>query len=65
MESLYFSECFKAYGLPPARTGAPKYLYDTEVMCTTYFSRLNPLDNGEVFVLFLASFRFVFSISPI
>ena len=46
--SHYFSECFKTYGMPPASSGAPKYLHDTEVMCTSYFSKLYPLENGEV-----------------
>jgi len=42
-----FRECAKVYNLP-ASSGVPKYRFDNEVTCTSYFSRLIPLENGEV-----------------
>ena len=47
----------KLYNIPAA-PGKPSYDYlrDDEVRCTSYFSKLNPLENGEVnfdiFILF-------------
>lgn len=41
------SECLYRYNITP-RLGPPTYKSDTEVICTSYYSRLNPLEHGEV-----------------
>uniref|UniRef100_A0A3Q2DG06 Laminin, alpha 1 n=1 Tax=Cyprinodon variegatus TaxID=28743 RepID=A0A3Q2DG06_CYPVA len=41
------SECLSHYNVTP-RLGPPTYRSDTEVICTSYYSRLNPLENGEI-----------------
>lgn len=41
------SECLSRYNITP-RLGPPTYREDTEVICTSYYSRLNPLEHGEV-----------------
>ena len=41
------SECLTRYNITP-RLGPPTYKSDTEVICTSYYSRLNPLEHGEV-----------------
>ncbi|XP_028290565.1 laminin subunit alpha-1 isoform X3 [Gouania willdenowi] len=41
------SECLSRYNIPP-RLGPPTYRTDTEVICTSYYSRLNPLEHGEI-----------------
>lgn len=41
------SECLTRYDVTP-RLGPPTYKKDTEVICTSYYSRLNPLEHGEV-----------------
>uniref|UniRef100_H2ZIA5 Laminin subunit alpha-2 n=1 Tax=Ciona savignyi TaxID=51511 RepID=H2ZIA5_CIOSA len=43
-------ECLLKYGKVASQLGAPNYKTDSEVMCTTYFSRLNPFQNGEIHV---------------
>lgn len=40
-------ECAARYGMEP-RQGNPTYRSDAEVICTSYYSKLNPLENGEV-----------------
>ena len=42
-------DCMTLYNTP-ATPGKPSYDYlrDDEVRCTSYFSKLNPLENGEV-----------------
>ncbi|XP_060517066.1 laminin subunit alpha-1 [Cylas formicarius] len=40
-------ECSDRFGVL-ATKGKPYYLSDTEVICTSFFSRLTPLENGEV-----------------
>ena len=40
-------ECWHAFGVEP-RQGKPSYRYDDEVICTSYYSKLDPLENGEV-----------------
>lgn len=42
-------DCERIYKIP-AVEGKPSYDYlrDDEVRCTSYFSKLNPLENGEV-----------------
>uniref|UniRef100_A0A668THK2 Uncharacterized protein n=1 Tax=Oreochromis aureus TaxID=47969 RepID=A0A668THK2_OREAU len=41
------SECLYRYNITP-RLGPPTYKSDTEVICTSYYSRLNPLEHGEI-----------------
>ncbi|XP_064107459.1 laminin subunit alpha lam-3-like isoform X1 [Macrobrachium nipponense] len=41
------SECQNFYEVPPTR-GRPSYTSDSQVICTSYFSRLNPLEDGEI-----------------
>uniref|UniRef100_A0A3B3UM96 Laminin, alpha 1 n=1 Tax=Poecilia latipinna TaxID=48699 RepID=A0A3B3UM96_9TELE len=41
------SECLHRYNITP-RFGPPTYRSDTEVICTSYYSRLNPLEHGEI-----------------
>ncbi|KAM4718072.1 laminin subunit alpha-1 isoform 2-T2 [Anableps anableps] len=41
------SECLHRYHITP-RLGPPTYRSDTEVICTSYYSRLNPLEHGEI-----------------
>ncbi|KAI0219270.1 hypothetical protein LSAT2_029160 [Lamellibrachia satsuma] len=41
------SECMRLYGVPPTR-GIPHYKQDDEVICTSRYSKLNPLENGEI-----------------
>ncbi|KAM4543486.1 laminin subunit alpha-1 [Fundulus diaphanus] len=41
------SECLSRYNVTP-RLGPPTYRSDTEVICTSYYSRLNPLEHGEI-----------------
>lgn len=45
--ALSDAECLAFYGVQPTR-GRPSYATDTQVICTSYFSRLNPLEGGEV-----------------
>ncbi|XP_046402924.1 laminin subunit alpha-1-like [Ischnura elegans] len=41
------AECLQRYGIE-ARRGKPSYRHDTEVICTSYYSKLIPLENGEI-----------------
>uniref|UniRef100_UPI003AAA22B1 laminin subunit alpha-1-like n=1 Tax=Centroberyx gerrardi TaxID=166262 RepID=UPI003AAA22B1 len=41
------SECLTRYDVTP-RLGPPTYKTDTEVICTSYYSKLNPLEHGEI-----------------
>ncbi|XP_069368064.1 laminin subunit alpha-1 isoform X2 [Paralichthys olivaceus] len=41
------TECLTRYNITP-RLGPPTYKSDTEVICTSYYSRLNPLEHGEI-----------------
>lgn len=41
------SECLTRYSMAPT-LGPPTYRSDSEVICTSYYSRLNPLEHGEV-----------------
>ncbi|KAF1373388.1 hypothetical protein PFLUV_G00260050 [Perca fluviatilis] len=41
------SECLSHYNVTP-RLGPPTYKRDKEVICTSYYSRLNPLEHGEI-----------------
>ncbi|XP_064605903.1 laminin subunit alpha-2-like [Liolophura sinensis] len=42
-------DCWLNYGTPPM-IGRPKHLRDNQVICTSHFSRIDPLQNGTVFV---------------
>ncbi|KAK2094643.1 Laminin subunit alpha-1 [Saguinus oedipus] len=41
------SECLSRYNITPRR-GPPTYRADDEVICTSYYSRLVPLEHGEI-----------------
>lgn len=41
------TECLTRYNITP-RFGPPTYKRDDEVICTSYYSRLVPLEHGEV-----------------
>ncbi|XP_078073116.1 laminin subunit alpha-1 [Mustelus asterias] len=41
------TECLTRYNLAP-RIGPPTYKRDDEVICTSYYSRLVPLEHGEI-----------------
>lgn len=41
------SECLTRYNIHP-RPGTPSYIKDDEVICTSYYSKIHPLENGEV-----------------
>ncbi|XP_072852967.2 laminin subunit alpha-2 [Pogona vitticeps] len=41
------TECLTRYNIPP-RTGPPSYAKDDEVICTSYYSKIHPLENGEI-----------------
>uniref|UniRef100_A0A2K5DHR9 Laminin subunit alpha-1 n=1 Tax=Aotus nancymaae TaxID=37293 RepID=A0A2K5DHR9_AOTNA len=42
------SECLSRYNITPRR-GPPTYRADDEVICTSYYSRLVPLEHGEYY----------------
>ena len=41
------SECWSRYGVRPT-IGIPRFTREDEVLCTAQYSKLNPLENGEV-----------------
>uniref|UniRef100_A0A8C9VHE8 Laminin A chain n=1 Tax=Scleropages formosus TaxID=113540 RepID=A0A8C9VHE8_SCLFO len=41
------AECLTRYNITP-RTGLPTYRMDSEVICTSFYSRLLPLEHGEI-----------------
>ncbi|KAF8792889.1 Laminin subunit alpha-1 like protein [Argiope bruennichi] len=41
------AECWEAFGVRPTM-GKPRYRSDSEVICTSYYSKLNPLEGGEI-----------------
>uniref|UniRef100_A0AAR2JGC3 Basement membrane-specific heparan sulfate proteoglycan core protein n=1 Tax=Pygocentrus nattereri TaxID=42514 RepID=A0AAR2JGC3_PYGNA len=41
------TECITRFNLVP-RTGTPAYIRDDEVICTSFYSRIHPLENGEI-----------------
>lgn len=45
-------ECLQTYGIAPT-VGRPRYGRDDDVICTSYYSKLNPVNNGEVTRVFL------------
>ncbi|XP_048757989.2 laminin subunit alpha-2-like isoform X2 [Ostrea edulis] len=42
-------DCKKKYGIKASRR-IPTYLRDDEVICTTKYSKIYPLENGEIFI---------------
>ncbi|XP_039180622.1 laminin subunit alpha-2 isoform X7 [Crotalus tigris] len=45
--ALTDTECLTRYNISP-RTGPPSYAKDDEVICTSYYSKIHPLENGEI-----------------
>ncbi|XP_023930165.1 laminin subunit alpha-1-like [Lingula anatina] len=45
--ALSDGECWNAFGVPPT-VGRPRYRRDDEVICTSFYSRLDPIENGEI-----------------
>uniref|UniRef100_A0A8C5D3E4 Basement membrane-specific heparan sulfate proteoglycan core protein n=1 Tax=Gadus morhua TaxID=8049 RepID=A0A8C5D3E4_GADMO len=41
------TECLTRFNLNP-RTGPPYYTRDDEVICTSFYSKIQPLENGEI-----------------
>ncbi|KAG5268865.1 hypothetical protein AALO_G00217340 [Alosa alosa] len=41
------TECLTQYNITP-RIGPPTYKKDNEVICTSYYSRIEPLEHGEI-----------------
>ncbi|KAM7395151.1 hypothetical protein PAMA_006754 [Pampus argenteus] len=41
------TECLTRFNIYP-RTGTPSYTRDNEVICTSYYSKIHPLENGEI-----------------
>uniref|UniRef100_A0A0R3RFI4 Laminin subunit alpha-2 n=1 Tax=Elaeophora elaphi TaxID=1147741 RepID=A0A0R3RFI4_9BILA len=42
------AECMRQFNVP-ATTGVPRFTRDDEVICTSYYSKLDPLENGEIY----------------
>uniref|UniRef100_F1M614 Laminin subunit alpha 2 n=1 Tax=Rattus norvegicus TaxID=10116 RepID=F1M614_RAT len=42
------TECLTLYNIYP-RTGPPSYAKDDEVICTSFYSKIHPLENGEYY----------------
>ncbi|KYB27445.1 Laminin subunit alpha-1-like Protein [Tribolium castaneum] len=40
-------ECFERFGIPGTK-GKPHYFTDTEIICTSFYSKLTPMENGEI-----------------
>uniref|UniRef100_A0A8C0Q579 Laminin subunit alpha-2 n=1 Tax=Canis lupus familiaris TaxID=9615 RepID=A0A8C0Q579_CANLF len=43
------TECLALYNIYP-RTGPPSYAKDDEVICTSFYSKIHPLENGEIHI---------------
>ncbi|XP_019117191.2 laminin subunit alpha-2 isoform X6 [Larimichthys crocea] len=41
------TECLTRFNITPQR-GPPSYTRDDEVICTTFYSKIHPLENGEI-----------------
>ncbi|XP_055088114.1 laminin subunit alpha-2 isoform X4 [Periophthalmus magnuspinnatus] len=41
------TECLTRFNINP-RTGIPSYTRDDEVICTSFYSKIHPLENGEI-----------------
>lgn len=46
--ALSDDECWHAFGVEPKRGRPNSFRFDEEVICTSYFSKLEPLEGGEV-----------------
>ena len=52
-------ECWHAYGVEP-KVGKPNsFGYDEEVICTSYYSKLEPLENGEVSIYLINQYKYL------
>ncbi|XP_061668188.1 laminin subunit alpha-2 [Syngnathoides biaculeatus] len=45
--ALTETECLTRFNMNP-RTGPPSYTRDDEVICTSFYSKIHPLENGEI-----------------
>ncbi|XP_077565318.1 laminin subunit alpha-2 isoform X2 [Stigmatopora nigra] len=45
--ALTETECLTRFNMNP-RTGPPSYTKDDEVICTSFYSKIHPLENGEI-----------------
>ncbi|XP_062292940.1 laminin subunit alpha-2 [Scomber scombrus] len=45
--ALTDTECLTRFNIYP-KTGPPSYATDDEVICTSYYSKIHPLENGEI-----------------
>ncbi|XP_061560847.1 laminin subunit alpha-2 isoform X5 [Phycodurus eques] len=45
--ALTETECLTRFNMNP-RTGPPSYTRDDEVICTAFYSKIHPLENGEI-----------------
>ncbi|XP_077409138.1 laminin subunit alpha-2 isoform X2 [Vanacampus margaritifer] len=45
--ALTDTECLTRFNMNP-RTGPPSYTRDDEVICTSFYSKIHPLENGEI-----------------
>ncbi|XP_057678966.1 laminin subunit alpha-2 isoform X4 [Corythoichthys intestinalis] len=45
--ALTETECLTRFNMNP-RTGPPSYMRDDEVICTSFYSKIHPLENGEI-----------------
>ncbi|XP_077018985.1 laminin subunit alpha-2 isoform X2 [Tamandua tetradactyla] len=43
------TECLTLYNIHP-RTGPPSYAKDDDVICTSFYSKIHPLENGEIHI---------------
>uniref|UniRef100_A0A673MXM5 Laminin subunit alpha-2-like n=1 Tax=Sinocyclocheilus rhinocerous TaxID=307959 RepID=A0A673MXM5_9TELE len=41
------TECITRFNIVP-RTGPPSYMHDEEVICTSFYSKIHPLENREI-----------------
>lgn len=49
------TECITRFNIMPRR-GPPSYAHDDEVICTSFYSKIHPLENGEVRNTFINSY---------
>ncbi|KAM4771006.1 laminin subunit alpha-2 [Rhinophrynus dorsalis] len=43
------SECLTRYNINPRSGSQPTFLKDDEVICTSHYSKIDPLENGEIY----------------
>ena len=46
--ALSDEECWHAFGIEPKKGKPNTYRYDEEVICTSFYSKMTPLESGEV-----------------